>query len=386
MSCFAHRLIFGLSLFSLFLFLSCGRGETGKSNDSNTGSVSLFITDAPSDDFDSVYVTISEISLLGGSEKSVEDENDTQDAEKNNRITIFSGEKTIDLLALRDHAELFAMRSDVPTGMYRKLRMILKQNGLELVRKDDEGNVIERVFPSLTGNRKIDLLARKGLEVRPGENLSIQIDIDAGKSLHIIQTGNGAYRFRPVVFIEAVSGAIQTKLVRQSGELTEISVDGENIIVCRKAEDSSSCMQADITSASIFDELAEMVELTNSDVGKYVTVIGHVREAQNGVNGMPIVEVALVQIAPIGSYHRLYANLQAESAELPGDMMLETSEGEILRGRLQPNARIFSRAGAPLTVESLTIGKKMKLEGVFVDIDGESVFLITLIIVSPEAP
>lgn len=73
-----------------------------------TATVGIVLTDASVDDYDHAWVTITSVELIG---------------EGGNEL-LFSGEQKIDLLALRDTLELFAVNADVKPGDYEKIRMI----------------------------------------------------------------------------------------------------------------------------------------------------------------------------------------------------------------------------------------------------------------------
>ena len=165
-------------------------------DDSNigAGSVAVLLTDAPIDDFDQFFLTVTEISLLG----------------EDGKVTIFSGSEHLNLLDLDSHADLFSLADNIPAGDYHKIRM--RVSDPLLVELDDEGNEVQSIAPSMSGNGKLDLNPRQDLRVIPGETLAMQIDLDAEKSIHLIQQGNDTYRFRPVVFIDVLTDELNGKL------------------------------------------------------------------------------------------------------------------------------------------------------------------------------
>jgi len=122
----------------LALLLSACGGNTTSTN-TGSGTMGIVLTDAPNSDFLAVNITITQILLLS-------------DDDSSGPVSLFEGEETINLLSLRDHAELFALR-DVPAGNYEKIRLILKQpDGLELVLANGD-----KQYPHLPGNGKNDL-------------------------------------------------------------------------------------------------------------------------------------------------------------------------------------------------------------------------------------
>jgi hypothetical protein len=163
-------------VFCSLLALSCGGGGGSASSSAGTGTASVFLTDAPSDDFDEILVTITAVELLGA----------------DGPIVIFRGRETVDLKELEDFSDLFVYAEKVPVGRYSKIRMRVER--VVLVKDDDETDV----DPPADGH--IDLVPKGPFEIREGVHLVIEIDMDAKKSIHI--SGNGKkYNFRPVVFM-----------------------------------------------------------------------------------------------------------------------------------------------------------------------------------------
>jgi hypothetical protein len=99
--------------------------------------------------------------------------------------------KTVDLRDLEDVSKLAVLGRRVPPGSYDKIRL-----EIELVRADPE----EHIFLSEPPNKlppKIDLNPQGGFDVRRGRLLFVQIDMDAGKAIHIVETGRKLkYQFR----------------------------------------------------------------------------------------------------------------------------------------------------------------------------------------------
>ena len=221
-------LILFFSAVLIIALTSCGGG--GGSDDSgsdtpnatlqSTGTVGILLTDKPADLslFASINATIESVELLGGD---------------GSKVTIYSGPpKTYDLLKLTHEAIPFTFKDDVPVGTYCKIRLILSE--LELVLADDTpddptDNLTE--YPKLPGNRKLDLVAKNCFEVGPGEVVTLQIDIDAGNSIHIVENKKG-YNFRPVVFVDVLSATFDGKLVRLEGQITEVDQEQQSLLLC----------------------------------------------------------------------------------------------------------------------------------------------------------
>ncbi|MEJ2403941.1 MAG: DUF4382 domain-containing protein [Candidatus Thiodiazotropha sp.] len=237
------------------LLTACGGGDSSSSNTDTTtpqsndsGSVSVMLTDAPADLdlFSAINATIERIELIGG--------DDT-------RVSLFEGPaETIDLLSLRNEAIPFAYRDDVPAGSYCKIRLTLSQpDGLELVLAEDSTSE----YPHLPGNGKIDLLARGCFSVAEGSPVSVQIDLDAGNSIHIVQTGNRThYNFRPVIFIDVIDADFAAKLVRMDGVIRDSDTTAQSLLLCdtlpSAQSDAADCITVQLgLDSAYFDNLTE---------------------------------------------------------------------------------------------------------------------------------
>ncbi|MET0067687.1 MAG: DUF4382 domain-containing protein [Candidatus Thiodiazotropha sp.] len=262
---FASRLKFQGLLSCLVLaalLTACGGGSSSSSSTStddssggsttsqgdNTGSVNVMLTDAPADLdlFSAINASIERIELIGGDE---------------NRFPLFEGPtETIDLLSLRNEAMPFAYRDDVPAGSYCKIRLTLSQpDGLELVLAVDGSSE----YPNLPGNGKIDLLARGCFTVSEGAPITVQIDLDAGNSIHVVQTGNRTrYNFRPVVLIDVVDAEFSAKLVRMEGVIRDSDATTQSLLLCdtlpNAQAEAADCITLQLgPQSAYFDNLSE---------------------------------------------------------------------------------------------------------------------------------
>ena len=212
------RFFYYLLIAGFALFLSaCGGGSNNATSGQTTGSgsVALLFTDAPDPAFDEIDVTITHIDLISDDGTTTE---------------LFSGEKTINLLDLQNNSDIFSYTGNIPAKSYSKLR--LSVSNVELIRKDADGNITETITPKLPAGH-IDLNPQGTFDVLDGQTLTLQIDIDAQKSIHIITLGNGGYIFRPVVFIKRLVNAIDGKLIRLAGEITNLDTETQQFRLCR---------------------------------------------------------------------------------------------------------------------------------------------------------
>ena len=261
-------LILGVALASSLV--SCGGGGGGDSTNTSTqgkGTVGILLTDMPADPalFESINATIVKVELLG--------------SEDNGRVTLYSGApQAFDLLRLRNEAIPLAFKDDVPAGKYCKIRLILSD--LELVLADDGSSY----HPNLPGNGKLDLLARDCFNVMADEVLTLQLDIDAGKSIHVVGNNNG-YKFRPVIFVDVVDQSFDSKLVRLTGEIAKIDTEKRSLLLCdaipSENMDNLGCVKIHFgDDAAFFDNQQfsgaprSIDELLSKDPGLEITVVG----------------------------------------------------------------------------------------------------------------
>lgn len=191
-----------------------GAGLTTASN----GKLALIFTDAPTDDFSQVNVTIKEAALVSESDDS---------------IILFQGSRRINLLALQEVEALFTVRAELPVGTYHKIRLMVEAP--EFVKKD--GTIISSSEIQLVANGKIDLLSQQGFSITPEETLVLRIDMDAKKSIHIHQTGNFKYKFRPVVFVDALHD-IKERILSVSGTIESIDTANQSFLLKREDHDA----------------------------------------------------------------------------------------------------------------------------------------------------
>lgn len=318
---YIHQLLlFIVSLGIAFMLSSCSGGsgdDNTASTSGGTGNVGILLTDKPADPslFVAINASIESVELLGSDDGS--------------RITLYSGNtKTFDLLRLRHEAIPFTFQDGVPTGHYCKIR--LKLSDLELVLTDqtpDDLTDNETFHPKLPGNGKLDLVARDCFDVGAGEIVTLQLDIDAGNSIHVVQNAKG-FNFRPVVFVDVLSQSFESKLVRLSGEITEINKTSNTILLCdaipTQQMDSMGCVTIHLgDNAAYFDNIdyagssRSIDELLSDDkLGKHVTVVGW---PQYWVTPYVQFDIPDGQLPPPGECKLWDINLEAGQQQPPGN-------------------------------------------------------------------
>ncbi|MEW8507130.1 MAG: DUF4382 domain-containing protein [Candidatus Thiodiazotropha sp.] len=272
--------------------ISCGGGGSSDSTTTTTaertGIVGILFTDKPADPslFLAMNATIESVELIGPDEGEV--------------IDLYSDEpQTIDLLRLKNESVPFTFSDDVPVGTYCKIRLTLSD--LELVLVDDTPDDLtdnETHHPQLPGNGKLDLLARGCFTVEEGNVITVQVDIDGGNSIHVVENNNG-FNFRPVVFVDVLEEGFESKLVRLEGDISEVIPEEDALLLCNalpvQQSDSMECVKVKLNDDSAFfdnltyDGMPRSLDelLMEEKVGEQVVVVGwpeHHVMPHSGVN------------------------------------------------------------------------------------------------------
>lgn len=164
-----------LALVGLSACSGAGGGESPAA-----GTVTLAMTDSPSDAFEAVTVTISSATLLGDP-GSVE-------------IPFPDGEPiTVDLLDLDGINQILASAS-IPEGTYSKLRLQVTEATVTFA--DGSTQSVD-----LVANGKVDLNFQGPITITADSTTAIQLDFSAADSIKLTTTGSGRLILRPQIFV-----------------------------------------------------------------------------------------------------------------------------------------------------------------------------------------
>jgi hypothetical protein len=358
---------------SALLLAACGGGSGVSSSEDppalTTGSVAVLFTDAPTDDFCQVRATVTGIDLLsdGGA------------------TDLYSGERTIDVLAMRNFSDFFTVDPAVPIGTYSKVRLTLSD--LALVECDAAGVPEPEQdwdHPNLPGNGKLDLNPRGTFEVVGGEMLVIELDLDMEKSLHVHQAGNGRWQFRPVVFVTIRPD--DDRLVRVHGAARNITansfelcpVDPVSTMDGHSTTPGNECLDVFTDLATgIFDEAADPTGLSALANDDLLTAIGFFGLHDDGDGDSRMddlrLDAVVLEYGELGTFERLAGAV----VSTPGSndvFEFEPLGLAPLDVRLQSGTRIFAiGSDQELTSAALQPGTTGEVDGVFADpaTDGE---------------
>lgn len=167
-----------LGLLALVGLSACG-GSGGGSGPA-AGTVTLAMTDSPSDAFQAVTVTVSSATLIGSSDPV--------------EIPFPDGQPiTVDLLDLDGINQILATAS-IPEGTYGKLR--LQVTDATVTYADGATQSVD-----LVANGKVDLNFRGPITITAGSTTAIQLDFSAADSIKLASTGSGKLILRPQIFV-----------------------------------------------------------------------------------------------------------------------------------------------------------------------------------------
>jgi hypothetical protein len=241
-----------LGLFALAGLSACG--ESGSGNGPAAGTVTLALTDSPSDAFEAVTVTISSAALLGESSPVT--------------IPFPDGEPiTVNLLDLDGINQILATAS-IPEGTYSKVRLQVSEAFVTYADGSTES-------VRLVANGKVDLNFRGDVTVSADQPIVIQLDFSAADSIKLTTTGSGKLILRPQIFVS-------TTPTSDDGTTPPID-DLAGVIVSRNDTDRTLTLNVRRTlrvvvaatdTTVILAEDGAPIEFTGLNVGTYVHVEG----------------------------------------------------------------------------------------------------------------
>ena len=382
--------------FALVVFGACdkkgGGGSSGSDAGPDTGSVAVLLTDGPVEpgEFEHIWVTYTEIILIGEA----------------GQVTIFEGSKRVDLRDLEDVSKFAVLGRDVPADFFEKIRLLISE--IELVRADTG----EHIFLSQPPNKlppKIDLNPRGTFEVIRGRLTAIQIDMDPGKAIHVVQTGQkDKYQFRPVVFVDILTIPFRGKLVLLEGIVESVD-DGERTFelcnthpVSHTEGDDRATSESDDENGdrddhcvtvvskfdgdnktSFFDENGDPTDFSDVDKGDAASVLGRFmldREDEDLVFDAEVVQLG----------HPEAFDGEAETV-VDGDdqflLDLETDQqvDDPLIVQLQQGTKVFTRQGIRLPPSKIMVDDPVRATGILDDSGADDLLKAAFIMVDVTA-
>jgi hypothetical protein len=384
-----------LSIFFLGLVFvvvaSCGSGGStdASSTTAGTGSVALLLTDAPSDIFEEINITVVKAELLSD----------------NGKVTLFKGKRTFNLLDLTD-VKIFAIREGIPAGSYNKIRLTLSDKGIELVDYDGKKGS-ETFYPKLPGNNKLDLNPRGEFTVVAGGTLAIQIDMDANKSIHI---SGKKYNFRPVVFIDIVTDAFKERFVKLHGDIYAIDTVDQSFKLCntdipvqmdddQKKAGSRGCVRVETDkTTAIFDIDGNPAAFGDLIKGEPATVFGRLqsdtdydhdsdkhgdRDDDREMDDL-VLKAVLIELGPESAFQKLNGSATS-TVNIDDQFNMDVAPGQglttplILTVQIQQGTLLIDRKGKPVKSAEINFGNLVNVRGVL-DVSNDTLFASVIVV------
>ena len=149
---------------------------------SDYGTLEIRATDASTENFTAIWVTISDVQVHKASDNA-EDEDGW--------ITVASENMTFELLALEDTEQLLASET-IEAGRYTQMRMTVTEVKIAI-----DGQAVDEPIKLPSGVLKLLKSVAFGFDIQASETTVLLLDFDAQKSLTL--TGQGMYIFDPVI-------------------------------------------------------------------------------------------------------------------------------------------------------------------------------------------
>ncbi|MEZ5558697.1 MAG: DUF4382 domain-containing protein [Pseudomonadales bacterium] len=330
------------------------------------GVLKIAFGDGPLDGVDQVLMEISEIRLL---------------SDDGQQVLVVDEPTTIDLLQLRNVSEL-VVDAEVPAGSYSKIRLLV--SSLTLVRLNDPDTPADDEFidVDLVANGKVDLNPQGDFVISPGEDVVVEVDVDLDRAIHIVQTGNGKIRFRPVVFVKVLDGT-DGRYVRLFGQLAPATTDGTDFDLCNVERLSSGdsvaggdCLPLDLNeNALVVDENGEPIDPALLAFDDYVTVLARPRYVLEGL----VFDTILVAKGMQDTFEQLFGTV-SRSADENGAFGFVPDGGAEVEAQLVDGAIILDNAQNLLGPDAILDSLRAELLGLNVDDGmGGSVFRTLLV-------
>ncbi|HDR9804361.1 TPA: DUF4382 domain-containing protein [Burkholderia cenocepacia] len=248
-----------------FVLAGCGGGDDG--GGTQTGTLHVAMTDAPSCGFDHVYVTVSQVRVNANANAADNDAGWST-------VSLATPQK-IDLLSLTNGVLADLGQTALPAGQYQQVRLVLAQNqGNNLANSVVPTGGVEQALATPSATQSGYKIIQP-FTVQPNTLVDLVLDFNACKS--IVQRGNGSYALKPVVTAipTVVSGAISGYIASAEAGATVYAEQGGKVVRGTVADSSGKFV------------LSPLIQ--SSTQGNYDVVIVQNNFASGIVRSVPVV-------------------------------------------------------------------------------------------------
>ncbi|MFN0057382.1 MAG: DUF4382 domain-containing protein [Planctomycetota bacterium] len=247
---------------AVLLLAGCSGGGSG-GDAPGTSEVAVLISDRPAAGYESIVVTIREVSLIPTNGGAPE--------------VLFASEagEEIDLLDLRDDELLLTIRRNVPAGSYDKIR-------LEISEVRSVGGPCDTLEIMLPGG-EFDLTPENPIALGANRVLLLHLDIDADKSIRLMPSAaSGECIFSPVIRVMTEFGSASAECPQDLvGTVLTLSTGagGETDGLVLDLGPTRGTVEVDlIADTGIFDSDGLPADASVIEVGQVLTVRGQLGE------------------------------------------------------------------------------------------------------------
>ena len=354
------RSFFLLTLTSLFL-AGCSSDETADSGTGaggipaavDTGDVTLLLTDAPTSLYDEVNVTAEQVSLVDGDREE----------------PLMSRSQRFNLLDLRNTFRKLS-RCKARVGTYSGVRFRIRD--VELVKRDELGNIVERVIPRLESNM-VNLNARTQFAVDRLRQLVVKLDLDADASLGTDPTAVDPDNDNPdgVVFDPDATvdvDSVPTDTTAPPQEVTPVLMNQQGRALDIQADTFQLCDPAVLTDCVQVNVSPDTVLLSNQlqpiTIDAIVTdpqvqVLGHLDVTTGAIDALHVLQTG----AAVSTYAGMFSGAAVNDA-IDFEITAGTSAGVPATVPLASMPGIYDSAGKLLGLDALADGVNAEVIGI----------------------